>query len=123
MREESKYLFDVSMSYVNPGWQERYCQLVKKIDCYLRHRYTGYFSELQLYQTGPMNYVVVAVYFDVPGVQDKLSEILHYVNEEYRDTVGHNVRRKQILKFDMAKKLHGQSENSFIRECPVTKEK
>ena len=28
----------------------------------------------------------------------------------YREVVGHNVRRKQILKFDLAKKLHGQSE-------------
>lgn len=110
--EASKYLFDVSMSYVNPGWQERYCKLVKEIDCYLKKHYAGFFADLQLYQTGPMNYVVVAVYHDVPGVQDKLSEILHYVNEEYRNAVGHNVRRKQILKFDMAKKLHGQSENT-----------
>ena len=116
MMEEGKFLFDVSMSYVNPGWQERYCKLVKKIDCHLKKRYAGYFADLQLYQTGPMNYVVVAVYYDVPGVREKLSEILHYVNEEYRDEVGHNVRRKQILKFDMAKKLHGQSENFFCRK-------
>ncbi len=104
--EESKYLYDVSMSYVNPGWQERYCQLVKDIDRHLKKQYAGYFAGLHLYQTGPMNYVVVAVYYDVPGVQEELPKILHYVNEEYRDTVGHNVRRKQVLKFDRAKRLH-----------------
>lgn len=108
--EDCKYLYDVSMSYVNPGWQERYCQLVKDIDAYLKKHYQGFFADLQLYQIGPMNYVVVAVYHDVPGVAEELSKILHYVNEEYRITVGHNVRRKQILKFDIAKKLHGQSE-------------
>ncbi len=105
--EENKYLYDVSMSYVNPGWQERYCKLVKQIDRHLKKYYKHYFSELQLYQTGPMNYVVVAVYFDVPGVQEKLPKILHYVNEKYRNTVGQNVRRKQILKFDRGTKLHG----------------
>jgi hypothetical protein len=96
------------MSYVNPGWQDRYCQLVKKIDAYLKSHYREYFTDLQLYQTGPMNYVVVAVYSDVPGVDEILPEILGYVNAEYRSTVGDNVRRKQILKFDRARKLHGQ---------------
>lgn len=126
MMEECKFLYDVSMSYVNPGWQERYCQLVKKIDAHLKKHYKGYFADLQLYQTGPMNYVVVAVYHDVPGVQEELPKILHYVNEEYRDTVGHNVRRKQILKFDRAKKLHGQSgifpQDSEEDECQCAKE-
>ena len=103
------YLYDVSMSYVNPGWQDRYCQLVKDIDVYLKKHYEEDFADLQLYQTGPMNYVVVAVYYNVPGVVDELPKILHYVNEEYRITVGHNVRRKQILKFDIAKQLHGQN--------------
>lgn len=106
--ETCNYLYDVSMSYVNPGWQERYCELVKRIDRYLKKNYAGYFAGLQLYQTGPMNYVVVAVYYDVPGVSETLPCILHYVNEEYRDAVGHNVRRKQILKFDRARRLHGQ---------------
>lgn len=110
MKEARGYLYDVSMSYINPGWQDRYCQLVKKIDAYLKDRYKDYFADLQLYQTGPMNYVVVAAYYDVAGVREKLSEILRYVNEEYRHTVGDNVRRKQILKFDRAKKLHGQSD-------------
>lgn len=110
MSDAGKYLYDVSMSYVNAGWQERYCDLVKKIDAYLKEHFGEFFADLQLYQTGPMNYVVVAVYYDVPGVGEALPKILHYVNAEYRDTVGHNVRRKQILKFDLAKKLHGQSE-------------
>lgn len=109
MMREGRYLFDVSMSYVNPGWQDRYCELVKKIDRHLREYYPDYFAELQLYQTGPMNYVVVAVYYDVPEVSEMLGEILHYVNEEYRETVGQNVRRKQILKFDRAGKIYGQS--------------
>ena len=104
--EECKYLYDVSMSYGNPGWQGRYCELVRDIDKHLKKHHAGYFEGLQLYQTGPMNYVVVAVYYDVPGVQEELSSILHYVNEAYRNTVGHNVRRKQILKFDRAKKLY-----------------
>lgn len=108
MKRADSYLYDVSMSYVNPGWQDRYCQLVKTIDAYLKRQYEEYFADLQLYQTGPMNYVVVAVYFDVAGVDEILPEILHYVNAEYRNTVGDNVRRKQILKFDRAKKLHGQ---------------
>ncbi len=102
---ECKYLYDVSMSYVNPGWQERYLELVECIDKYLKRHYGTYFSGLQLYQTGPMNYVVVAAYYDVPGVQGELPRILHYVNEEYKSTVGNNVRRKQILKFDRAKKV------------------
>jgi hypothetical protein len=96
------------MSYVNAGWQDRYCDLVKEIDLYLKEHYTDFFADLQLYQTGPMNYVVVAVYYDRQGVEKVLREVLHYVNEMYRLTVGHNVRRKQILKFDLAKKLHGQ---------------
>lgn len=108
MKRTGSYLYDVSMSYVNPGWQDRYCQLVKKIDAYLKSHYGEYFTDLQLYQTGPMNYVVVAVYSDVPGVDEILPEILSYVNAEYRSTVGDNVRRKQILKFDRARKLHGQ---------------
>lgn len=110
MSDAGKYLYDVSMSYVNAGWQERYCDLVKKIDAYLKENFGEFFADLQLYQTGPMNYVVVAVYHDVPGVGEALPRILHYVNAEYRETVGHNVRRKQILKFDLAKKLHGQRE-------------
>jgi hypothetical protein len=81
---------------------------VKKIDENLRENYPEYFADLQLYQNGPMNYVVVAVYFDAPGVQEKLPEILRYVNQQYKETVGHNVRRKQVLKFDRAKKLYGQ---------------
>lgn len=108
------YLYDVSMSYVNPGWQERYCQLVQQIETHLRENYHTFFAELQLYQTGPMNYVVVAVYRDIPGVREELSKILHYVNEEYRVTVGQNVRRKQILKFDRAKKLYGRQTNGTI---------
>lgn len=108
------YLYDVSMSYVNPGWQERYCQLVEQIEKHLRENYRKFFAELQLYQTGPMNYVVVAVYRDVPGVREELSKILHYVNEEYRVTVGQNVRRKQILKFDRAKMLFGRQTNGTI---------
>lgn len=104
-----KYLYDVSMSYVNPGWQERYEHLVHQIEGHLKKNYGNFFSELQLYQTGPMNYVVVAVYRDVPGVREELSKILHYVNEEYRVTVGQNVRRKQILKFDRSRKI-GSSE-------------
>lgn len=110
MSENRNYLYDVSMSYVNAGWQERYCALVKHIDAYLKENCGEYFADLQLYQTGPMNYVVVAVYYDVPGVAEALPKILSYVNAEYKQTVGHNVRRKQILKFDLAKKLHGQSE-------------
>ena len=109
---EGRYLFDVSMSYVNPGWQERYCELVKKIDRHLREYYPDYFAGLQLCQTGPMNYVVVAVYYAAPEASEMLTEILHYVNEEYREAVGQNVRRKQILKFDRAKKLYGQSGES-----------
>lgn len=110
MSENCNHLYDVSMSYVNAGWQDRYCALVKHIDAYLKENYREFFADLQLYQTGPMNYVVVAVYNDVPGVAEALPKILTYVNGEYRQTVGHNVRRKQILKFDLAKKLHGQSE-------------
>jgi hypothetical protein len=110
MSEDGKYLYDVSMSYVNAGWQERYCALVKGLDAYLKEHFGEFFADLQLYQTGPMNYVVVAVYRDVPGVGEMLPSILAYVNEQYRETVGHNVRRKQILKFDLAKKLHGQRE-------------
>lgn len=112
--EECGYLFDVSTSYVNSGWQERYCQLVQQIEEHLRANYSKYFAELQMYQTGPMNYVVVAVYRDLPGVREELSKILHYVNEEYRVTVGQNVRRKQILKFDRAKKLYGPKTNGTI---------
>lgn len=108
------HLYDVSMSYVNSGWQERYCQLVQQIEEHLRANYGAFFAELQMYQTGPMNYVVVAVYRDVPGVRDELSKILHYVNEQYRVTVGQNVRRKQILKFDRAKKLYGPKTNGTI---------
>lgn len=67
MSEECKFLYDVSMSYVNPGWQERYCQLVKYLDEQLKEKCGEFFADLQLYQTGPMNYVVVAVYYDVPG--------------------------------------------------------
>lgn len=110
MSGDCNYLYDVSMSYVNAGWQDRYCALVKHIDAYLKENFGEFFADLQLYQTGPMNYVVVAVYHDVPGVAEALPNILSYVNAEYRETVGHNVRRKQILKFDLAKKLHGQSE-------------
>lgn len=124
MSDGCKYLYDVSMSYVNPGWQERYCQLVKHIDAHLKEKCGEYFADLQLYQTGPMNYVVVAVYYDVPGVLEALPKILQYVNHQYRDTVGHNVRRKQILKFDLAKKLHGQS-MECVKACEdiETKEK
>ncbi len=110
MSGDCNYLYDVSMSYVNAGWQERYCALVRHIDAYLKENCGEYFADLQLYQTGPMNYVVVAVYRNVPGVVEALPKILSYVNAQYRETVGHNVRRKQILKFDLAKKLHGQSE-------------
>ncbi len=110
MSGDCNYLYDVSMSYVNAGWQERYCALVRHIDAYLKENCGEYFADLQLYQTGPMNYVVVAVYHNVPGVVEALPKILSYVNAQYRETVGHNVRRKQILKFDLAKKLHGQSE-------------
>lgn len=102
---EEKYLYDVSVSYVNPGWQERYEKLVRRIEVYLKENYAAYFYDLQLYQTGPMNYVVVAVYRDAPGVREELSKVLHYVNEEYRIAVGKNVRRKQVLKFDRAKKM------------------
>ncbi len=103
------YLYDVSMSYVDSGWQERYLELVQNIDEQLKKNYSEYFAGLQLYQNGPMNYVVVAEYYDVPGVEEKLPEILRFVNEQYKDTVGHNVRRKQVLKFDHSKKLYGQS--------------
>lgn len=116
MSGECNFLYDVSMSYVNPGWHERYCQLVKHIDAQLKEKCGEYFADLQLYQTGPMNYVVVAVYYDVPGVLEALPQILQYVNQQYRETVGHNVRRKQILKFDLAQKLHGQSMNC-LRAC------
>ena len=116
MSEECNYLYDVSMSYVNPGWHDRYCQLVKHIDTQLKEKCGEFFADLQLYQTGPMNYVVVAVYYDVPGVLEALPQILQYVNQQYRETVGHNVRRKQILKFDLAKKIHGQSMNC-LRAC------
>ena len=119
MSEQSKYLYDVSMSYVNSGWQERYCALVTQIDKELKQRYPSFFSELQLYQIGPRNYVVVAVYYDVPGVSEMLPEILQYVNEQYRNMVGYNVRRKQVLKFDRAKKLYGQSVTNVL---PCTQE-
>ena len=82
----------------------------KYLDAYLKENCGEFFADLQLYQTGPMNYVVVAVYYDVPGVGEALPKILGFVNAKYREVVGHNVRRKQILKFDLAKKLHGQSE-------------
>ncbi len=55
-----------------------------------------------------MNYVVVAVYYDVPGVGEALPKILGFVNAKYREVVGHNVRRKQILKFDLAKNYTGR---------------
>lgn len=110
MSEKNNFLYDVSMSYVNAGWQEHYCALVKYLDAYLKENCGEFFADLQLYQTGPMNYVVVAVYYDVPGVGEALPKILGFVNAKYREVVGHNVRRKQILKFDLAKKLHGQSE-------------
>ncbi len=119
MSEECKFLYDVSMSYVNPGWQERYCQLVRHLDEQLKEKCGEFFADLQLYQTGPMNYVVVAVYYDVPGVLEALPEILQFVNRQYRETVGHNVRRKQILKFDLAKKLHGQS-MACLKACEDT---
>lgn len=104
--EKRKLLYDVSMSYVNAGWQDRYCKLVFAINKYLKSQYGEYFAGLQMYQNGPMNYVVVAAYYDVPGVKEILPEILHYVNHEYEEVVGHNVRRKQVLKFDHAKKLY-----------------
>lgn len=122
MADACNYLYDVSMSYVNSGWQERYCQLVKHIDRTLKKECGEFFADLQLYQTGPMNYVVVAVYYDVPGVLEALPTILQYVNRQYRDTVGQNVRRKQILKFDLAKKLHGQQMNC-VKVCEDTVEK
>ena len=122
MSDACNYLYDVSMSYVNPGWQERYCQLVKHIELELKEKCGEFFADLQLYQTGPMNYVVVAVYYDVPGVLEALPTILQFVNRQYRDTVGHNVRRKQILKFDLAKKLHGQRMDC-VKACEDTVEK
>ena len=61
MSENCNHLYDVSMSYVNAGWQDRYCALVKHIDAYLKENYREFFADLQLYQTGPMNYVVVGV--------------------------------------------------------------
>ena len=108
MSEKNNFLYDVSMSYVNAGWQERYCALVKYLDAYLKENCGEFFADLQLYQTGPMNYVVVAVYYDVPGVGEALPKILGFVNAKYREVVGHNVRRKQILKFDLAKKLRSK---------------
>lgn len=36
MSEKNNFLYDVSMSYVNAGWQERYCALVKSLDAYLK---------------------------------------------------------------------------------------
>ena len=60
MSEKNNFLYDVSMSYVNAGWQERYCALVKYLDAYLKENCGEFFADLQLYQTGPMNYVVVA---------------------------------------------------------------
>ena len=80
MSEKNNFLYDVSMSYVNAGWQERYCALVKYLDAYLKENCGEFFADLQLYQTGPMNYVVVAVYYDVPGVGEALPKILGFVN-------------------------------------------
>ncbi len=108
MKEPFHYLYDVSMSYVESGWEDRYLALVKKIDENLQAKYPEYFAGLEVYQNGPMNFVVVAVYFDVEGVENVLAEILSYVNREYKLEVGHNVRRKQILKFDRSKKRYGQ---------------
>ncbi len=104
MSEECKFLYDVSMSYVNPGWQERYCQLVRHLDEQLKEKCGEFFADL---------------YYDVPGVLEALPEILQFVNRQYRETVGHNVRRKQILKFDLAKKLHGQS-MACLKACEDT---
>ena len=55
MSEKNNFLYDVSMSYVNAGWQERYCALVKYLDAYLKENCGEFFADLQLYQTGTMN--------------------------------------------------------------------
>ena len=48
MSEKNNFLYDVSMSYVNAGWQERYCALVKYLDAYLKENCGEFFADLQL---------------------------------------------------------------------------
>ena len=44
MSEKNNFLYDVSMSYVNAGWQERYCALVKYLDAYLKENCGEFFA-------------------------------------------------------------------------------
>ena len=46
MSEKNNFLYDVSMSYVNAGWQERYCALVKYLDAYLKENCGEFFADL-----------------------------------------------------------------------------
>ncbi len=50
MSEKNNFLYDVSMSYVNAGWQERYCALVKYLNAYLKENCGEFFADLQLYR-------------------------------------------------------------------------
>ena len=79
MSEKNNFLYDVSMSYVNAGWQERYCALVKYLDAYLKENCGEFFADLQLYQTGPMNYVVVAVYYDAVSYTHLIHRVIYFV--------------------------------------------
>ena len=45
MSEKNNFLYDVSMSYVNAGWQERYCALVKYLDAYLKENCGEFFAD------------------------------------------------------------------------------
>ena len=90
MSEKNNFLYDVSMSYVNAGWQERYCALVKYLDAYLKENCGEFFADLQLYQTGPMNYVVVhASSEEMEESEDEQPR------EDYASSTGEEIRQER----------------------------
>lgn len=104
---QCKYLHNIINVYVSDCYVKDYPQFLYNLKEELVCKYSLYYGGLQLYQKDQNHYIVIAVYFDVCGLNEMISRIENFIERQYEETFGGFVKRTSILEFSMAKRVIG----------------
>ncbi|MBQ3584275.1 MAG: hypothetical protein IJA27_06140 [Lachnospiraceae bacterium] len=108
--EHCNYYFNVNQIVVAECFVDDYKKFSYELNEHLIYNYETYYAGLQLYQYDYNKFTVVAVYYDICGLQEKMAEIEKYIAYQYEETFHGFVSRKKILDFQNNKRI-------FCRHC------
>ncbi len=107
---DCKKLFNINKILVADCFVDDYIRFSYELNENLICKYAEYYAGLQLYQFDYNKFTVVAGYYDICGLYDRMPEIEKYIKYQYYETFDGFVNREKILDFRKSKRI-------FCRHC------